>query len=71
MGEISHFLFLFILLQWIGQRADCHLDSAGKGKDKNSQSTFWFGRVAVIFTRRPVSRISGYGWEIDHLVNWD
>ncbi len=34
-----YFLFLFSL-QWIGGWEDCHLDSAGKGKDENSQSTF-------------------------------
>jgi hypothetical protein len=47
-------------LQWIAQGKDCHLDSAGKRKDENSQSTFTLGgRVAVVFTRRAVSRFSG------------
>jgi hypothetical protein len=64
------FIFIFIsIIQWITQRADCHLDSAGKEKDQNSQSTFTQGRVTVVFTRRAVSRISGRSWEIDHLVN--
>jgi hypothetical protein len=65
-------IFISFFIQWIGRGAVCHLDSAGKGKDKNShsQSTFTFGGIfAVIFTRRAVSRISGYEREIHHLGN--
>jgi hypothetical protein len=63
------FIFILIFIQWIVQWEDCHLDPAGKGKDKNShQSTFKSGSVAVVFPRRAVSRIRGWG-EIDHLGN--
>jgi hypothetical protein len=56
-GAVFHFHFIFI--QWIVGWADCHLDSAGfKGKDEKSQSTLRLGRVAVVFTRRAVSRIN-------------
>ncbi len=66
----------------IGQREDCHLDSAGKEKDENSHSTFILGseadiryiryrfyKFAVVFTRRTVSRISKSESQIDDLVN--
>jgi hypothetical protein len=65
------FIFISFSLQWIERREDCHLDSAGfKGRDENSQSTFTSCRVAVVFTRRAVSRISGFWREIHHLVSW-
>jgi hypothetical protein len=77
-GRGAVFNFHLIFIQCIAEWADCHLDSAGfKGKDENSLSTFTLGRVAVFFTRRAVSSISGvweitvtgYGWRIDHLGN--
>jgi hypothetical protein len=67
--EGKQFLIFHFHLQWIWRGEDCHLDPAGKGKDKNShQSTFKSGSVAVVFPRRAVSRIRGWG-EIDHLGN--
>jgi hypothetical protein len=69
-SKFAFLILIFIFIQWIGRRADCHLDSVGRRKDKNyHQSTFKLGRFAVVFTRRAVSRISGYKWEIDHLGN--
>jgi hypothetical protein len=70
-GEFRTFLILISFsLQWIRRRwENCHLDSADRRKDKNSQSKFRLGNVAVVFTRWAVSRISGPGSEIDHLVN--
>jgi hypothetical protein len=69
-GEQFAFL-IFIFIQWIVRGADCHLDSAGKGKDEISQATFKLCRLAVVFTRRAVSRISGDNWILlsDHLGN--
>jgi hypothetical protein len=57
---ISHFHFIFFQRIWHGE--DCRLDSAGRRKDENShQSTFMCSRVAVVFTRRAVSRVTGLG----------
>jgi hypothetical protein len=69
-GEFrAFFILISFSLQWIWRGKDCHLDSAGRRKEKISQSKYRLGNVAVVFTRWAVSRISGPGSEIDHLVN--
>ncbi len=55
----AFFIFILIFIQWIGRRRYYRLDSAGKGKDEIYQSTFRLCNVAIVFTRRAVSRING------------